>query len=47
MRTAIDMMALLPQTTVVDTYLKQLVLHFARVDQRNRYVICHGSAIHI
>ena len=42
MRIAIDMMALLPQTTGVDTYQKQLVLHLARVDQRNRYLLFHN-----
>ena len=42
MRIAIDFTAFIPQMTGVDTYLKQLVLHLAKVDQRNQYMIYHN-----
>ena len=42
MRIAIDFTAFIPQTTGVDTYLKQLVLHLAKVDQSNQYMIYHN-----
>ena len=42
MRIAIDFTAFIPQMTGVDTYLKQLVLHLAKVDQCNQYMIYHN-----
>jgi alpha-1,3-rhamnosyl/mannosyltransferase len=42
MRIAIDVTALLPMMTGVDTYLKQLVSHLAKVDKRNEYLIWHN-----
>lgn len=42
MRIAIDFTAFIPQMTGVDTYLKQLVLHLAKVDQHNQYMIYHN-----
>ena len=42
MRIAIDFTAFIPQMTGVDTYLKRLVLHLAKVDQRNQYMIYHN-----
>ncbi|MDE3041389.1 MAG: glycosyltransferase family 4 protein [Nitrospirota bacterium] len=42
MRIAIDFTAFIPQMTGVDTYLKQLVLHLAKVDQSNQYMIYHN-----
>ena len=39
MRIAIDLTALLPQLSGVDTYLKQLVFHLGRVDHDNQYKI--------
>ena len=42
MRIAIDFTAFIPQMTGIDTYLKQLVLHLAKVDQRNQYMIYHN-----
>ena len=42
MRIAIDFTAFIPQMTGVDTYLKQLVLHLAKVDQSNQYRIYHN-----
>ncbi|MGH7217753.1 MAG: glycosyltransferase family 4 protein [Nitrospiraceae bacterium] len=42
MKIAIDFTAFIPQMTGVDTYLKQLVLHLAKVDQRNQYMIYHN-----
>lgn len=42
MRIAIDVTALLPQMTGIDTYLKHLVLHLSKVDQRNQYMIYHN-----
>lgn len=42
MRIAIDFTAFIPQMTWVDTYLKQLVLHLAKVDQHNQYMIYHN-----
>ena len=42
MRIAIDFTALIPLMTGIDTYLKQLVLHLAKVDQRNQYMIYHN-----
>jgi len=42
MRIAIDITALLPQTTGVDNYLIQLVLNLAKIDQRNEYKIFHN-----
>lgn len=42
MRIAIDFTAFIPQMTGVDTYLKQLVLHLAKVDRRNQYMIYHN-----
>lgn len=43
MRIAIDFTAFIPQMTGVDTYLKQLVLHLAKVDQSNQYMIYHNQ----
>lgn len=42
MRIAIDITALLPQTTGVDNYLIQLVLNLAKIDHRNEYKIFHN-----
>lgn len=42
MKIAIDFTAFIPQMTGVDTYLKRLVLHLARVDQSNQYKIYHN-----
>ena len=42
MRIAIDFTAFIPQMTGVDTYLRQLVLHLAKVDQSNQYMIYHN-----
>lgn len=42
MRIAIDVTAFIPQMTGVDAYLKQLVLHLAKVDQSNQYMIYHN-----
>lgn len=42
MRIAIDFTAFIPQMTGIDTYLKQLVLHFAKVDHCNQYMIYHN-----
>jgi glycosyltransferase involved in cell wall biosynthesis len=39
MRVAIDLTALLPRATGVDTYLKHLVIHLGHIDHDNRYVI--------
>lgn len=39
MKIAIDLTALLPVATGVDTYLKQLVLHLGRVDHHNAYTV--------
>ena len=39
MKVAIDLTALLPVATGVDTYLKQLVLHLGRVDRHNAYIV--------
>jgi glycosyltransferase involved in cell wall biosynthesis len=40
MRIAFDFSAFIPQSTGVDTYMKQLVLHLAKVDQENQYLVC-------
>ena len=40
MRIAIDFTAFIPQSTGVDTYMKQLVLHLAKIDSANQYLIC-------
>jgi glycosyltransferase involved in cell wall biosynthesis len=42
MRIAIDVTALLPLKTGIDTYLTQLVFHLAKVDMRNEYMILHN-----
>jgi len=42
MRIAIDFTAFLPQMTGIDTYLKQLVWHLAKVDRTNQYRIYHN-----
>jgi glycosyltransferase involved in cell wall biosynthesis len=42
MRIAIDFTAFIPQMTGIDTYLKQLVLHLAMIDQCNQYMIYHN-----
>jgi alpha-1,3-rhamnosyl/mannosyltransferase len=39
MKVAIDLTALLPKATGVDTYLKHLVIHLGQIDHDNRYVI--------
>jgi glycosyltransferase involved in cell wall biosynthesis len=38
-KVGIDLTALLPIGTGVDTYLKQLVIHLGRLDQKNQYTI--------
>ena len=40
MKIVIDFTAFIPESTGVDTYMKQLVLHLAKVDKTNRYLIC-------
>lgn len=40
MRIAFDFSALIPQSTGVDTYMIQLILHLAKVDSENQYLIC-------
>ena len=40
MRIIVDFTAFIPQSTGVDTYLKQLVLHLAKIDSANQYLIC-------
>jgi len=40
MKIVIDFSAFIPMSTGVDTYMKQLVLHLAKVDQTNQYLIC-------
>lgn len=42
MRIAIDFTAFIPQMTGVDTYMKQLVSHLAKVDRSNQYRIYHN-----
>jgi alpha-1,3-rhamnosyl/mannosyltransferase len=42
MKIAIDVTALLPQITGVDTYLRELVYHLAKMDRHNKYLICHN-----
>lgn len=39
MKVGIDLTALLPIGTGVDTYLKQLVIHLGQLDRRNQYTI--------
>ncbi len=39
MRVAIDLTALMPKTTGIDTYLMEMVRHLARLDQESRYTI--------
>jgi glycosyltransferase involved in cell wall biosynthesis len=46
MRIAIDFTPFIPQMTGVDTYLKQLVLHLAKVDHSNQYRIYHNHEDH-
>jgi len=40
MRIAFDFSAFIPQSTGVDTYMKQLVLHLAKIDSENQYLVC-------
>lgn len=42
MKIIFDFTAFLPQATGVDAYLKQLVLHLAKVDRDNQYLLCHN-----
>jgi len=42
MRIAIDFTAFIPQMTGVDTYMRQLVAHLAKVDRTNQYRIYHN-----
>jgi glycosyltransferase involved in cell wall biosynthesis len=39
MKVAIDLTALLPEATGVDTYLRQLTIHLGQLDRHNRYTI--------
>jgi hypothetical protein len=38
-KVGIDLTALLPEATGVDTYLKQLVVHLGQIDTHNQYMI--------
>lgn len=42
MRIAIDVTALLPRRTGIDTYLTQLVTHLAQVNPEHDYLLCHN-----
>ncbi|ULA64050.1 MAG: putative Phosphatidylinositol N-acetylglucosaminyltransferase [Nitrospira sp.] len=42
MRVAFDFTAFIPQMTGIDTYLKQLVWHLAKVDRTSQYRIYHN-----
>ena len=42
MKIAIDVTALLPESTGVDRYITELVLHLAKIDSSNQYMIYHN-----